>query len=216
MKGKTYNVKTKTLDLGLRSDVYDIDKEDRTCAGGRKGMKNLTIGKPAMQKKLLSVTLAALVILLAGVAQARVSSLQVAVDGMACPFCAFGIEKKLKKVAGVSSLVIDMQEGTVSLTAEPGQSINFSQIPDAVRDAGFTPGTIKIVANGTITLDAGRQFQLNIDGRNLQLVETKNLGTQLRSAAQNGKPVTMRGILHERKKGAWTLSPESIVLEEAP
>ena len=51
-----------------------------------------------MHKKRILIILAGILILLTGVAQARVSALTVAVDGMACPFCAFGVEKKLKTV----------------------------------------------------------------------------------------------------------------------
>ena len=169
-----------------------------------------------MPKVFLFVILTGTCIFMAALAQARVSALTVAVDGLACPFCAYGVEKKLKKVAGVNTLVIDMKGGTVTLTAQSGQSINFSQVPGAVRDSGFTPRAMKIVADGTITPGGGQQFQLNIDGQSLQLIDTKKIATQLRAAAQNGKPVTMQGILHEQKRGGWTLSPESLVLEVVP
>ncbi len=36
--------------------------------------------------------------------QAQVTSLTVSVDGLACPFCAYGVEKKLKRVEGVKSI----------------------------------------------------------------------------------------------------------------
>lgn len=35
------------------------------------------------------------------------------VDGLACPFCAYGIEKKLGAIEGVVKLDVDIQQGRV-------------------------------------------------------------------------------------------------------
>ena len=40
----------------------------------------------------------------------------VQVDGLSCPFCAYGLEKKLKNIDGVASLKIDIDEGLVTLS----------------------------------------------------------------------------------------------------
>ena len=53
-------------------------------------------------------------------AQADVKSLTVKVDGLACPFCAYGLEKKLKKVEGVEQLNIDINIGEVVLNVASG------------------------------------------------------------------------------------------------
>lgn len=37
------------------------------------------------------------------------------VDGLACPFCAYGIEKKLKAIDGVSDIKVDLDKGLVSV-----------------------------------------------------------------------------------------------------
>ena len=44
----------------------------------------------------------------------------VQVDGLSCPFCAYGLEKKLRKVANVASLEIQVSDGRAVLTPEPG------------------------------------------------------------------------------------------------
>lgn len=38
------------------------------------------------------------------------------VDGLSCPFCAYGLEKKLGEVDGVQSLETNIKDGTVTVT----------------------------------------------------------------------------------------------------
>lgn len=38
------------------------------------------------------------------------------VDGLSCPFCAYGLEKKLGEVEGVQSLETNIKDGTVTVT----------------------------------------------------------------------------------------------------
>ncbi len=37
-------------------------------------------------------------------------------DGLACPFCAYGIEKQLYRIDGVASVSTDVNRGTVIIT----------------------------------------------------------------------------------------------------
>ena len=62
----------------------------------------------------------------------------IAVDGLACPFCAYGLEKKLKKLDGVEALTVDMEEGQVQMKLKEGVTVTEEQIYEAVTDAGFT------------------------------------------------------------------------------
>mgnify|MGYP000303644257 CR=1 FL=1 len=48
------------------------------------------------------------------------------VDGLACPFCAYGIEKRLNKVDGVTDVQVDVGESLVRVTLEetsPGTAV---------------------------------------------------------------------------------------------
>ncbi len=60
------------------------------------------------------------------------------VDGLACPFCAYGVEKKLRGVAGVEKLDIDINTGVVSVTMAEGASLDEAAARQIVKDAGFT------------------------------------------------------------------------------
>ena len=51
----------------------------------------------------------------------------VQVDGLSCPFCAYGLEKKLRKVDNVASLEIYVSEGRAVLNPEPGTNLDNPQ-----------------------------------------------------------------------------------------
>ncbi len=59
------------------------------------------------------------------------------VDGLACPFCAYGIEKKLKAVKGVEKLKVYINKGLVVVTMRDGATLTKSRARQIVKDAGF-------------------------------------------------------------------------------
>ncbi len=59
-------------------------------------------------------------------------------DGLACPFCAYGIEKQLGRIDGVEAVSTDIESGTVSVTMSPGARLTEEQAKEAVDRAGFT------------------------------------------------------------------------------
>ena len=71
--------------------------------------------------------------------------IKVEVDGLSCPFCAYGLEKKLKDMEGVVNIEIDVENAFVLLTAEAGKTLNEEMIRKRVKDAGFTAREIKTV-----------------------------------------------------------------------
>ncbi|MFQ5743809.1 MAG: heavy-metal-associated domain-containing protein [Acidobacteriota bacterium] len=75
----------------------------------------------------------------------------VQVDGLSCPFCAYGLEKKLRKVENVAGLKIQVDEGRAVLRPEEGTSLDLASVEKAVRDGGFSPREITLRARGQIT-----------------------------------------------------------------
>lgn len=147
------------------------------------------------------------------ISQAQIDSLTVVVEGMSCPFCAYGVEKRLKKVDGVKSVEIDMKDGTATLTAKEGQSINISQVPTAIKKTGFTLGTIKVSAVGKILWDERQGFTLQVGGfeQGFLISDLKDaMREKLLSFANSGNTVEIQGTAYEQKLGVWTLFPESV------
>ncbi|GMQ83156.1 MAG: hypothetical protein BMS9Abin05_2643 [Rhodothermia bacterium] len=62
----------------------------------------------------------------------------IGVNGLSCPFCAYGLEQKLKKIDAVEALTVNMEEGQVQMKLKEGATITDEEIRAAVKDAGFT------------------------------------------------------------------------------
>jgi copper chaperone CopZ len=93
-------------------------------------MKSMTyIRRAGMALALLFVTTAAL---------AAGPSYRIGVDGLACPFCAYGIEKKLNAIAGVEHLETLIEDGTVRVTMQDGMTLDEAAAREAVKSAGFS------------------------------------------------------------------------------
>ncbi len=60
------------------------------------------------------------------------------VDGLACPFCAYGVERKLSSVKGVEKLTLDIDAGHVTVTMAPGAALDEAVARQAISEAGFT------------------------------------------------------------------------------
>ena len=60
------------------------------------------------------------------------------VDGLACPFCAYGVEKKVGGLDGVEKVVIEIEDGLVAVTLADGATLDEATAKQAVDEAGFT------------------------------------------------------------------------------
>ncbi len=77
-----------------------------------------------------------------GLAFADDGPYRIRVDGLSCPFCSYGIEKKLKSLDGVTRVEVDMEKGVVTVRVAPDATVSDERLRQAVRDAGFTPREI--------------------------------------------------------------------------
>lgn len=99
-------------------------------------------------KKLLPSMLT-LIVLLAPIganAAPLVYSLQV--DGLACPFCAYGIEKKLSSIEGVEDIKVNIETGQVIVTMEDASTLTEIMADEKVAQAGFTLRSFSQVKEG--------------------------------------------------------------------
>ena len=92
-------------------------------------------------KKFLSIPLLAMV--LSAAAFAGGNQYALAVDGLACPFCAYGVEKRLSAIEGVESVETDVKSGQVVVTLVEGKTLSEEAARQAIKDAGFTLGSLK-------------------------------------------------------------------------
>ena len=86
----------------------------------------------------LRIILLTLSLLLSFGTSAAPTQYELSVDGLACPFCAYGIEKKLNAAEGVEDIFIDINAGTVTVTMAESASMSEAAAAQIVKDAGFT------------------------------------------------------------------------------
>lgn len=86
--------------------------------------------------KRIALILSLMVVTTAALAGQQAYKLRV--DGLACPFCAYGIEKKLGAVKGVQRVEVDIGAGAVTVTMAEGAALDEASAQKAVKEAGFS------------------------------------------------------------------------------
>ncbi len=69
--------------------------------------------------------------------QEQPRQIEVTVLGMSCPFCAYGVEQKLKKLDGVVELTVELASGLATLVMQDGADVSNETLRETVKDAGF-------------------------------------------------------------------------------
>lgn len=76
---------------------------------------------------------------------------EVRVDGLGCPFCAYGLEKKIKEFKGIKKIKIDMETGHLSFLYPADKALTLKDVEDKVDKAGYTAVNSKVTrADGSI------------------------------------------------------------------
>jgi len=156
-----------------------------------------------------------LVLTLAPVALAQINKVTIQVDGLACPFCAYGLQKELKRVSGVSEAKVYVDAGRAELTVTKGQPLDFDAIEAAIKKGGYTPRDIWIEARGRIEQWNGRPaLVISENDVKLLLAENENL-RKLNGAlaSQNGRLVTVAGKLQKQAPGGHHGHPHTLIIE---
>ena len=73
------------------------------------------------------------------------ATIMLRVDGMSCPFCAYGLERRLQKVAAIDSVLIRVGDGLVQIRVKDGAELTDETLHEAVRRAGFSLREIRRV-----------------------------------------------------------------------
>lgn len=72
-------------------------------------------------------------------AQQSLDKFEVQVDGLGCPFCAYGLEKKFKEFKGIREVKIDIETGQFSFAYPTDKALGLKAVEDQVKKAGYTP-----------------------------------------------------------------------------
>ncbi|MDT0606769.1 heavy-metal-associated domain-containing protein [Croceitalea rosinachiae] len=98
-------------------------------------------------------------------AQKAMDKFMVQVDGLGCPFCAYGLEKKFKEFKGIKNVKIDIETGDFSFKYPAEKALTMQAVEKQVEKAGYTPVTSKIErANGKVEESKGAMLSDSSEG----------------------------------------------------
>lgn len=141
----------------------------------------------------------------AGTAGAEILAADLRVNGMTCPFCAYGIEKKLRNIDGVQEVEVLFDEGILRLTLAPDNKATTRDLDSAVKKSGFKLSGLTIKVRGKLTRDkegpvldvgAGLRFHLLEEGAGQVQPLSKETREKMRVVAAEGSLVVQGAVLN--------------------
>lgn len=148
---------------------------------------------------------------------AEINSVEMQVDGMTCPFCVYGIEKKLEALGEVKDASSNLKTGTVSIKLRKNEPLDIGRLNEAIRESGFTPGKIKINAAGRLTtykLEGKENPALKVTGSGQvflltdapdhgteEFLEPKKLEELENASGKGSEEITITGYIHSHPSG---------------
>jgi len=102
----------------------------------------------AMAIKKIALALVAVLVASGPVLADPHAVLEIDIQGMTCPFCAYGITKNLIKLPGVDEAEVSLKAKKARVVMKSGQSPDEPRIREVIIDAGFTPGLSELYTEG--------------------------------------------------------------------
>lgn len=177
------------------------------------------------KKIILALGIMVLILLSFQPAFSEIDRVEMQINGMTCPFCVYGIEKKLEALEEVEDASANLKTGIVDIKLKKDEPIDIERLNEAVRETGFTPGGIKITATGSLIeyngypalKVAGSDQDFLLVGKHEHEKEeflSKGKIDQIKAATENGtKTITITGYVHTHRDFSLALSVDSFKIK---
>jgi len=103
-----------------------------------------------MKTLILSTLMFLLLVPFTGFAESSSVTGSVKVDGLSCPFCAHGLNKKVSALNWIQTVEIYVDAGRADFSVKEGANLDVRSLRKAVGDGGFTPREITLTVLGEI------------------------------------------------------------------
>ncbi|MDP2644935.1 MAG: hypothetical protein Q8P24_08345 [Desulfobacterales bacterium] len=135
-------------------------------------------------------------------------------DGLACYFCAYGLERFFKQSGRIAWYDMNMKDGVVEVGFIKGKPIlPIQTINQYVYDAGFSPRTVKAEFVGRLTQTDGKyRFEVSETSQSFP-VEANAVVKE--SQATLNQEITLIAGVKEDSTALMRLAPEQIVLRRS-
>lgn len=130
-------------------------------------------------------------------------------DGLACYFCAYGLERFFKKSGKIAWYDMDMKKGIVEVGFIKGKPIiDIKTLNQYVYDAGFSPREIKAEFVGRLShTSEGYRFEVTETGQSFPVDANK----VIKKSLDFNKEVTLIALIKEDPNAPLLLFPEQII-----
>lgn len=163
---------------------------------------------------IISIIFAVLFLFSAKVIFAEIEKVEIGVDGLSCPFCVWGLEKKLKEVKSIDKISVYLKQAKAEVSLKPNTPLNIDNIKKAVKEAGFSVSYIYIIATGNLVEKKDQiLFYIKGLGQEFSVYETDTMSkAKLLEIVKSNVTIRIEGKIHEHKEMAPSLSIEKIEL----
>lgn len=98
-----------------------------------------------------NIIIIAIALFSTGTIFAQTDKFAVTVEGLGCPFCAYGLEKKFKELKVAKDIKIEITTGVMTFTADASNNLSIETVDKQVDKAGYTTKNVKIIrSNGKV------------------------------------------------------------------
>ena len=125
---------------------------------------------------------------------AQILEAELTVKGLACPFCAYGLERKLKKLPAAAGVTITFKQNLARVHFDGNESPELGRFFQVVRDAGFKLDELRLLVRGKRS-DAGGRPCLELPDGKLLPFAPDGAGADLVREAPPGTPVEARAAV---------------------
>ena len=102
--------------------------------------------------------------LLFGNARAQFSKASIQATGLTCALCSNAINKALQKLSFIESVRSDIKNSEFSLVFKQNETVKIDALKEAVEDAGFSIGTLKLTGTfNNIAIEKDRHVTIGND-----------------------------------------------------
>ena len=168
-------------------------------------------------KRKLGIIVGAALLALLGFSEdgySQVTEATVRVDGLSCPFCAYSLEKQLKKINGTGDVALEVNDGLAELSARKGESLGIEELDEAVGKAGFTPRGITITVVGHLDEMAGYPvLHVPVGDITLVLEQNKQFDRLKKAIGDKPKEVKIRGKIYQDNMDGHSGHPYNLAIE---
>ncbi len=145
---------------------------------------------------------------------AEIEKVEIGVEGLSCPFCVWGLEKKLKAVNSIDKISVHLKQAKVEILLKSNTPLNITDIKKAVKEAGFSTGYIRITATGNLIEKKDQiLFSVKDISQEFLVYETDIISRdRILEILKSKVTIRIEGKVHEHKELAPSIGVEKIEL----